>query len=76
MVLSLARQYLKQRNVKSIFVTETGNVSEAILTVAELYDCDLIIMGSYGRSPMLEIMLGSTVDPILQHSKIPVLICR
>lgn len=77
MVLSLARQYLKQRNVEGVFVTESsGNVSEAILTVAEIYDCDLIIMGSYGRSPMLEIMLGSTVDPILQNSKIPVLICR
>ncbi len=76
MVLSLARQYLKQRNVEGIFVTENGNVSETILTVAEMYSCDLIIMGSYGRSPMLEIMLGSTVDPILQNSKIPVLICR
>lgn len=76
MVMTLARQYLKQRGVEGVFVTESGSVSDAILSVSDMYRCDLIIMGSYGRSPVMEIMLGSTVDPILQRSRIPVLICR
>ena len=76
MVMTLAQQYLKQRGVEGVFVTESGSVSDAILSVSDMYRCDLIIMGSYGRSPVMEIMLGSTVDPILQRSRIPVLICR
>ena len=37
---------------------------------------DLIIMGSYGLSPVVEIVLGSTVDQVLRESSLPVLICR
>ena len=75
-VQRLAKDYLKRRNVEASFITATGDVSEMILTIAETYTCDLIIMGGYGRGPMLEMVLGSTVDHVLQNSRIPVLICR
>ena len=75
-VVNLAKDYLTRRHVEAEYVTVSGNVSEMILTIAEKYECDLIIMGGYGRGPMLEMMLGSTVDHILQKSEIPVLICR
>ncbi|MCP4401291.1 MAG: universal stress protein [bacterium] len=75
-VMNLAKDYLKRRHVEADYVTASGNVSEMILTVAENYECDLIIMGGYGRGPMLEMVLGSTVNRILQKSHIPVLICR
>ncbi len=75
-VLSLARDYLHKRNVEARFVEELGIVDESILYTARAYKCDLIIMGGYGRSPLLEVMLGSTVDQVLRKSQIPVLICR
>jgi nucleotide-binding universal stress UspA family protein len=75
-VLSLAKRYLNRRNVNATFINKVGSVGDSILDTAQEYECDLIIMGGYGRSPVLEVMLGSTVDPILQASQIPVLICR
>jgi nucleotide-binding universal stress UspA family protein len=34
------------------------------------------VMGGYGFGPMLEVVLGSTVDEVLRTSRRPVLICR
>ena len=39
-------------------------------------ESDLIIMGGYGLSPVLEVVLGSAVDQILRASRRPMLICR
>ncbi len=74
--LQRAEEYLRRRHVNATFIQETGHVSEAILASAGAYECDMILMGGYGRSPMLEVVLGSTVDHILQKSQVPVLICR
>ena len=37
---------------------------------------DLIVMGGYGFNPLLEAVIGSTVDQVLRVVKQPVLICR
>jgi nucleotide-binding universal stress UspA family protein len=46
------------------------------MRTAEEHECDLIIMGGYGFSPVMEIVLGSAVDEVLRASRRPVLICR
>ena len=74
--LSRAKDYLNKRNVEATFVEEIGTVSDSILHIANMYECDLIIMGGYGRGPVLEVVLGSTVDQVLRKSQIPILICR
>lgn len=75
-ILALARSYLRRRNVTAQYIQETGDAGKATIQTAEAQACDLIIMGGYGRSPVLEIMLGSAVDHVLRTSQIPVLICR
>lgn len=75
-VLSLARDYLQKHHVQADFVEAPGPVSDAILDTAAKHDCDLIVMGGYGRSPVLEMVLGSALDKVLRQSQIPVLICR
>jgi nucleotide-binding universal stress UspA family protein len=55
---------------------ERETVSSAILTAAQDHDCDLILMGGYGHSPVVEVVLGSAVDEVLRSSRQPVLICR
>jgi nucleotide-binding universal stress UspA family protein len=57
-------------------VEERGPVGEVILRTAQAYDSELIVMGGYGFSPVLEIVLGSAVDQVLRESRQPVLICR
>jgi nucleotide-binding universal stress UspA family protein len=74
--LGRAQKHLAAHNVQVTFVRESGPVAEAILKLAAAHESDLIIMGSYGFSPMLEIALGSTVDQVLRTSRQPVLICR
>jgi nucleotide-binding universal stress UspA family protein len=47
-----------------------------IVDVAQQQGCDLIFMGSHGRSGWGQLLLGSVTNKVLQHSKIPVLVHR
>ncbi len=71
-----AREYLAERGVEAMLAHQRAPVAEAILAAAEEYQCDWIIMGSYGPNPLVEIVRGSVVDEVLRGSRKPVLICR
>lgn len=43
---------------------------------AHKHKCDLIIMGSHGRSGISKLLLGSQTSKVLTHSRIPVLVHR
>lgn len=75
-ILAHARDYLTKRGVPATFVTERGATVAAIEKTAVTHQCDFIIMGGYGFKPLLEMVLGSTVDKILRLRRWPVLICR
>jgi len=47
-----------------------------IVAVAEQEECDLIFMGSHGRSGWGQLLLGSVTNKVLSHSRIPVLVHR
>jgi nucleotide-binding universal stress UspA family protein len=74
--LSFARGYLSSHRVNATFIQKSGAVSDIILKVAKDHQCDLIMMGGYGNSPILEAVIGSTLDHVLRHSRFPILICR
>jgi nucleotide-binding universal stress UspA family protein len=74
--LTRTQRYLELHGVQGTCVKESGSVPEAILKTAEEQDINLVIMGSYGHSPVLEVVLGSAVDQVLQASRQPTLICR
>ena len=74
--LQRAESYLQTQQIEATYVSTSGATAKAILTTAEEFCSNLIIMGGYGRSPVLEVVLGSTVDEVLRTSKWPVLICR
>ena len=75
--LDHAVSYLEHRGVDAIRIEEAcESVGAGILLTAEAYDASLIIMGSYGFSPLLEVVLGSAVDLVLHDARRPVLICR
>lgn len=73
---AFARQYLAEHGVEANVLTDEGVAHERILAAAEAQDCDLIIIGGYGRTPAVEIAVGSTVDHILRDGYLPVLVCR
>ena len=47
---------------------------EAIIEYAEKKGCDLIVMGSHGRSGLASLFLGSETQDVLKHTKLPVLV--
>jgi nucleotide-binding universal stress UspA family protein len=74
--LARAQEYLETHGVQAELVKESGPVAEAILKMADEHESDLVIMGGYGHGPVLEVVLGSSVDQVLRASRRPMLICR
>jgi nucleotide-binding universal stress UspA family protein len=74
--LDQAKAYLEIHDVRARYFLESGAPAEAILRLSQQEKCDFIIMGGYGFSPLLEVVLGSSVDQVLRESLVPTLICR
>ena len=49
---------------------------EAIVEYAAENGCDLLVMGSHGRSGFSALLLGSETQDVLAHAKVPVLVIR
>lgn len=76
LALTRAWKYLREHGVHATFVGRQGRVGDVVLAVAREHQSALIVMGGYGFSPMVQIVLGSAVDQVLRSSQRPVLICR
>jgi nucleotide-binding universal stress UspA family protein len=48
----------------------------AILAAAKKHACDLIVMGTHGRSGIERFFVGSTTEGVLRQSPVPVLTVR
>lgn len=53
-----------------------GNPEEDILKMTENYNTDLLVMGTYGRSGLKHLFMGSVAERVMRHSNIPVMIVR
>ena len=72
--LAEATQHLHEAGIEFSTDTVEGPAAEAILRVAELEGCDLIVMGSRGLGMVQGFLLGSVSYRVLHHATIPVLI--
>jgi nucleotide-binding universal stress UspA family protein len=71
-----ARLYLEGHNVQADFSIDSGDTAQAILSLAQERSLDWILLGGYGANPVVEVVVGSTVESLLRQSKLPMLICR
>ncbi len=72
-----AREYLELHGVAAAYIIhEHSPAGPAILAAASEHNCNLIISGGYGAHPVVEVVVGSTVDFLLRRCQRPVLICR
>ncbi|MBU0588384.1 MAG: universal stress protein [Gammaproteobacteria bacterium] len=66
-----------KKGIKARAVTAKSDlVSEAIISAAKKYKCDLIVMASHGRRGIKRVLLGSETQHVLTHSSTPVLVLR
>ncbi len=74
--LDEARAYLDDHGIQAKYIEEDGDQAEGILRTCNTEECDFLLMGGYGYGPVLDVVLGSTVNEILRRTIRPVLICR
>jgi nucleotide-binding universal stress UspA family protein len=55
---------------------ERGDPAELILSVAQDLGCDLIVMGTHGRSGLARLFMGSVAEEVLRTAPCPVLTFR
>jgi len=75
-LLQQCKKQALQSNVQVETVLEQGDYSHEIIEVAKRKDCDLIIMGSRGMSPIKELLLGSVSLKVMHHASCPVMVVR
>ena len=69
---TLSRRYAPESPVER-FLPE-GSPSKEILRVADEWKADLIVLGTHGRSGLLQLISGSISTYVKHHAPVPVLI--
>ncbi|MBI3866737.1 MAG: universal stress protein [Planctomycetia bacterium] len=57
---------------KATRVLHAGPPGEVICWLAENRACDLIVMGTHGRSGLMHLLLGSVAEHVVRHARCPV----
>lgn len=57
-------------------MVEDTTPAAGIVQTAQTEGCDLVVLGSHGRSGVARLMLGSVASQVLAHSPVPVLVAR
>jgi nucleotide-binding universal stress UspA family protein len=70
------RQLLGKKQIAFTDRILEGSAGQMIPRVAEIESCDLIVMGSRGRSDLEGLFLGSVAHRVLQAAACPVLVVR
>ena len=71
-----AHTYLLDRQITVEAIQESGDPAQIILEAAAKEPHSLLIMGSYGKSPLLEAIRDSVIGQVLRRHNEPILICR
>lgn len=64
------------QNFETTGAVKRGEPGKAIASYAETHGCDLIVMGSHGRTGLIRVLLGSVADKVVRLAKCPVLVER
>ena len=59
--------------VKYNHVFVRGNPGPEIVRLAKSKNCDLIVMGTHGRTGFFRLVLGSVAEYVIRHSQVPVM---
>jgi nucleotide-binding universal stress UspA family protein len=57
-------------------VIREASARPAIVDVALELNCQMIVMGTHGRSGLEHLLMGSVAEYVVRHSRVPVLTVR
>ncbi len=58
------------------YALRSGDAAEQILLYADENDIDLIVIGTIGRSAIVDVLVGSVASKVLKHADCPVVSVR
>lgn len=67
-ILSSAKSYLENYDVKTKAMLIDGDPAEAILDVADVRKCDLIAIGATGHGTIKDLLFGSTATTLVDNA--------
>ena len=74
--IARARWYMNTHRIIGDIHIRHGNIPNTILDTTNRGKFDLLIMGGYSHSPLLELVIGSSVNDVLRSVECPCIICR
>lgn len=57
-------------------VLRIGTPAEGVVEYARGHDCDLIVMGTHGRTGLQHILMGSVAEKVIRTAPCPVMVVR
>ena len=75
-VLDEARRYLASYPIETSFTCLSGPAPEQIVAAIGAQQHDLLFIGAYGHSRIVEMVLGSTTEYVLRNAPCPVFLNR
>ncbi len=74
--LEEARHYLGSYGLQPTFLSLSGHPYEQIVACVRQREHDLLFIGAYGHSRIIEMVLGSTTEYVLRNAPCPVFLSR
>jgi len=74
--LQEARKYFEPYTPPAEFKLLAGHANEEIIKFIKEYEADLLFIGAYGHSRIIEMVLGSTTEYVLRNASCPVFLSR
>ena len=75
-VIDEARRYLAPYQIATTFLYLTGTAPEVIVQTIGERKHDLLLIGAYGHSRIIEMVLGSTTEYVLRKAPCPIFLNR
>ncbi|MFL5330845.1 MAG: universal stress protein [Gemmataceae bacterium] len=63
-------------DVSTKYLIAHGAASDVIVRIAQKIHCDLIVVGSHGRTGLARILMGGVAEQVLRTAPCPVLVVR